>query len=121
MPTKSKKLVLWFQELGIKDVPYVGGKNASLGEMYQKLTKGGINVPNGFALTAYAYRYFLENTGVKQKVRRILRDLNTRDLNNLTERGYKVRQAILQVEFPPKLAEAIVEAYKKLSGKKSTD
>ena len=121
MPIKSKKLVLWFQELGIKDVPYVGGKNASLGEMYQKLTKGGINVPNGFALTAYAYRYFLENTGVKQKVRRILRDLNTKDLNNLTERGYKVRQAILQAEFPPKLAEAIVEAYKKLSGKKSTD
>jgi len=58
---KENKFVLWFEEVGIEDVPMVGGKNASLGEMIQQLTKKGVNVPTGFATTAHAYRYFVKN------------------------------------------------------------
>ncbi|MFH1509101.1 MAG: phosphoenolpyruvate synthase [bacterium] len=118
---KSKKFVLWFSELGIKDVPYVGGKNASLGEMYQKLTKQGINVPNGFALTAYAYRYFLKKSGIQDEIKQILSDLDTGDMKNLSERGYRVRQTILNAELPPELEAEITKAYKKLSGSKPVD
>ena len=56
--SKKKSFVLWFKELGIKDVPLVGGKNAALGEMYSHLVPLGVNIPNGFALTAFAYRFF---------------------------------------------------------------
>ena len=77
---KSIAHVLWFKELGIADVPLVGGKNASLGEMYQNLASKGVRVPNGFAITAAAYEYFLEQTGVKAKIKDILQTVNTHDL-----------------------------------------
>ncbi len=67
------KFVKFFNELGIKDVPQVGGKNASLGEMYQKLTKKGVRIPNGFATTAYAYDYFMEQAGLKNEIMKILK------------------------------------------------
>ncbi len=57
---KKEQFVLWFEEVGIEDVPLVGGKNASLGEMIGQLTSKGVNVPTGFATTAYAYRYFIQ-------------------------------------------------------------
>ena len=79
---KEKEFVLWFKDLGIEDVPLVGGKNASLGEMYQNLGKKGVNVPNGFAVTAYAYRYFLKNAKIGQKIKDILSDL---DKHNTTK------------------------------------
>ena len=60
----DKALILWFDEIGIEDVPMVGGKNASLGEMHQKLTSKGVEVPNGYAITAYAYQYLLKEAGV---------------------------------------------------------
>ena len=63
---KSSKFILWFNEIGIEDVPSVGGKNASLGEMYKNLTKKGVNIPNGFAITAYAYNYFLEEENIRE-------------------------------------------------------
>ena len=110
-----KRYVLWFKEIGIKDVPKVGGKGASLGEMYSKLTKKGVAVPNGFAVTAEAYEYFIDSTGVKKEIKKILRDLNTRDIHNLQARGQAVRQAILAADFPQDLAAQIVLAYKKLS------
>ena len=112
---KSKKFVLWFNELTNKDVPYVGGKNASLGEMYQKLTKKGIKIPNGFALTAYAYRYFLVQNRLDIRIREILNGLDTSNMRNLTSKGYKVRQAILESNLPQQLEEAIKIAYRKLS------
>ena len=71
------KNILWFNQLTIKDVGKVGGKNASLGELYQKLTKRGINVPNGFSVTAFAYYQFLKKTGVDKKIKKILKGLNT--------------------------------------------
>ncbi|MEM4710438.1 MAG: phosphoenolpyruvate synthase [Candidatus Woesearchaeota archaeon] len=113
---KSKMFILWFDQLNNDDVPYVGGKNASLGEMYVNLTSKGIRVPNGFALTAYAYRYFLEKAGIKEKIKQILSDLNTHDINNLSERGQKVRDTILRAEFPEELKTVILAAYRDLCG-----
>ena len=65
---KLDQFILWFNEIGIEDVPLVGGKNASLGEMYQKLTKKKVNIPNGFAVTAQAYRYFIEEEHLNEKI-----------------------------------------------------
>lgn len=111
----QKDFIKFFDELRIKDVPMVGGKNASLGEMYQKLSSQKINVPFGFATTASAYNYFMEKSGLKNKIREILKDLNTHDVKNLMIRGEKVRQEILKAELPKDLKQEIVSAYKKLS------
>jgi pyruvate,water dikinase len=110
----DEKLILWFDEIGIDDVPLVGGKNASLGEMYQHLTAKGVAVPHGFAITAYAYRYLLEEAGVEQQIRDVLADLDIEDMHNLAERGEKCRNIIRHAEFPDKLREAIIEAYQKM-------
>ena len=64
---KSQKFILWFDEIGIEDVPLVWGKNASLGEMYRNLVPKWVNIPNWFAVTAYAYRYLLEKTWADKK------------------------------------------------------
>ena len=114
---KSDKNILWFDELSIEDVPLVGGKNASLGEMYCSLTKLGVKIPYGFAVTAYAYRKFIEESGVKQKIRDILSDLDTSDLKNLQLRGKKVRATILDANFPELLRIQISKAYKDLEKK----
>ena len=110
----DEALILWFDEIGIDDVPMVGGKNASLGEMYQNLTSKGVAVPHGFAITAYAYRYLLKAAGVEQAIRDVLADLDTHDMHNLRERGEKVRDIIRTAEFPEDLREAIINAYKKM-------
>jgi len=112
--TKETKFILWFNEIGIEDVPLVWGKNASLGEMYTNLTPKGVNIPNGFAITAYAYRYLLEQTGAQEKIKEILSDLNTEDMDNLAERGAKVRRLIKNLEFPDDLRKAIIDSYKKM-------
>ncbi|MFT4311945.1 MAG: phosphoenolpyruvate synthase [Candidatus Woesearchaeota archaeon] len=111
---KEKEFILWFDQLGIEDVPLVGGKNASLGEMYQNLTQHGVAVPNGFAVSAYAYRYLLDKTNSVQKIRDILSDLDTSDMANLAERGEKVRNLIRHLEFPPELRQAIYDQYDNL-------
>ena len=69
---KNSAFILWFDQLGIEDVPIVGGKNASLGEMYRELTPKGVAVPNGFAVTATAYNYLIEKSGAKEKIKQIL-------------------------------------------------
>ncbi len=111
----KQELVKFFKDLSIKDVPSVGGKNASLGEMYRKLSSQGILVPNGFATTAYAFQYFLEEAGLKQEIKNILADLNTHSVKNLMARGHKVRQVILQAKLPTDFEEAIIKAYRQLS------
>ncbi|MAF80166.1 phosphoenolpyruvate synthase [bacterium] len=113
---KSRKnaLILWFKDLSIKDVPLAGGKNAALGEMYQGLTKLGINVPNGFALTAHAYRLFLKEAGLEKEIRRILRGLDTHDIHNLQKRGREVREVILKSKLPKHIEKEIEKAYKEL-------
>ena len=111
---RKEEYVLWFDEVSNKDVGLVGGKNASLGEMYQKLTKKKINIPHGFATTAYAYRYFMKETGLMDEIKQILKDLDTRDMDNLAERGEKVRHAIMAAEFPEDFKEEITAAYRKI-------
>jgi pyruvate,water dikinase len=112
---KKKEFILWFKGLTIDDVPLVGGKNASLGEMYRNLGKKGVNVPNGFAVTAYAYRYFLKKAKIKDKIKEILSDLDTHNIRNLTERGRKVRELILDSKLPKEIENEIRKAYRKLS------
>lgn len=111
----QEPLVLWFEQIGIDDVSSVGGKNASLGEMYCNLSARGIAVPNGFATTAAAYRLFMSETGLDQKIREILDDLDTANISNLQSHGREVRQAILATELPEDLRDEILQAYRKLS------
>ena len=111
----SKNFIKFFNELRIKDVPIVGGKNASLGEMYQKLSNQGINVPYGFATTSNAYNYFLEKSGLKNRLKEILKGLNTHNVKDLMIRGKKAREEILKTELPKDLAKEVILAYKKLS------
>ena len=109
------KYILWFRETGIKDIELVGGKNASLGEMFQNLKKKGIRVPDGFSITAGAFRYFITQNKLDGEIKNILKGLDTGNMRNLAERGYRVRQAILSAEFPIDLRNQIIEAYSKLS------
>jgi len=111
----TKKLVIPFKDLTIKDVPRVGGKNASLGEMYQKLTKEGIRIPNGFATTSDAYWYFLDESGLKKEIKEILKGLNVKDMKNLMTRGKKIRELILKSELSQDLKSEIIKFYKNLS------
>lgn len=114
---KSKRLILWFEEVGMNDVGMVGGKNGSLGEMYQSLTGQGITIPNGFATTAYAYGYFLEKTGLRAEIKSILKGLDTKSFKDLAKRGAATRAAILAAEFPEDFKKEIIRAYYQLSTK----
>ena len=112
---KNNKFIKFFNELSIKDVPIVGGKNASLGEMYCNLAKKNIKVPNGFATTSYAYNFFMEKAGLKKEIKKILKGLNTHNVVDLMKRGALVRRTILNADFPEEFKKAITDAYKKLS------
>jgi len=114
---KSNKFILRFDEVGIGDVPLVGGKNASLGEMYKNLTKKGVDVPNGFAVTAYAYRYFLEEEHIKEELKKILTKINAKSVESLAQIGHEARQLILRADLPPPLKISIIDAYRKLCRK----
>ncbi len=111
---KKKALILWFRDITIEDTPLVGGKNSSLGEMYGELVRRGVNIPNGFAITAAAYRLFMKEAGIEKEVRKILSGLNIKDVEKLAEAGHKVRELILGAEFPAQLKAEIFEAYRKL-------
>ncbi|KAF0178889.1 MAG: pyruvate water dikinase [Limisphaerales bacterium] len=108
--------IKWFLELSIGDIPLVGGKNASLGEMFRELAPKGVKVPDGFAITSDAYRHFLRSAGLDAEITRLLRGLDTRDMDNLRLRGNRVRHAILAAELPPDLEGAILTAYAELQG-----
>ncbi len=110
MPNQNK-LVRWFQEIGMSDVPSVGGKNASLGEMYQELVPKGIRVPNGFAITADAYRAFIEANNLDVIINDHLKGLDTKNITDLRSKGQKVRHAILDASLPSELKDAITSSY----------
>ena len=112
--SKEKSLILWFDEVGINDIPLVGGKNASLGEMMQQLSTKGINIPNGFATTAYAYRCFIKTPGLEAKLREIFADLDVEDIKNLQQRGKKARALIMKTPFSAELERAITISYQTL-------
>ena len=128
-----KKYIRWFNEISLKDVPLVGGKNASLGEMYQKLSQEayprqrrggpskskiwnrGINIPNGFALTSNAFWYYLKFNGIDEKLEEIFGKFEPKSLRSLKETGNQARQLILKGKFPPDLEKEIILNYEKLS------
>ena len=114
---RAKKYTLWFKEISKKDVPLVGGKNASLGEMFSKLTKKGIQIPDGFALTSDAFWYYLKFNEISGKLKRIFEKFNPKSIESLKETGRAARQLILRGKFPPNLEKEILRNYQKLSKK----
>ncbi|MEH2047418.1 phosphoenolpyruvate synthase [Nostoc sp.] len=121
LSAQERSLIFWFDEIGIADIAVVGGKNASLGEMIQQLTPKGINVPTGFATTAYAYRHFIQSAGLEAKLRKLFADLDVEDVKNLRERGKKARALLIHTPFPVELREAIATAYHSLCERYHTD
>jgi len=114
---KKKKYVLWFDELNSKDVPLVGGKNASLGEMFSQLNKKGVSIPDGFALTSAAYWYYLKENKIENELKKIFKSFNPNSLASLKKTGKAARRLILEADFPEDLKKEIIESYKKLSKK----
>ena len=115
--------IIWFEALNMKDVPKVGGKNASLGEMIQSLKKGGIRVPDGFATTAKLYRTFLDENDLKNKIESNLQKLASGE-KSLKEVGSSIRGLFLSGSFPEKATKDITEAYNQLCvryGKREVD
>ncbi len=112
-----KKYIIWFKDLGSKDVPKVGGKNASLGEMHRNLTEKGIAIPDGFALTADAYWHFIDEAGLREKITKILGGLDISSIKNIQERGAKIRGIIKAAGFPKDLEQEVRKAYRQLCRK----
>jgi pyruvate, water dikinase len=111
---KDNLLVIPLQAVGISDIPLVGGKNASLGEMLQQLTPKGIAVPQGFATTAHAYRAFINSAGLEQPLRQLFKNLNIEDVEALRQVGKQARDLILNTPFPDDLNTAIATSYQAL-------
>lgn len=108
--------VLWFDGLGMDDVNRVGGKNASLGEMISHLKNMGVTVPNGFATTADAFREFLANDGLNDRIQAKLNELDVNDVNALAEAGALIRQWVIDNPFQPELEAEIEKAFAALQG-----
>jgi len=111
----SNRYIRFFSEIGIDDVPLVGGKNASLGEMFQELTPAGISIPNGFAITSEAYRYALECAGVWSALRETLNGLDVSDLADLARRAARAREIVYGTVLPPDLDTQIRDALGQLT------
>ncbi|MET0962188.1 MAG: phosphoenolpyruvate synthase [Noviherbaspirillum sp.] len=112
--TRDTRFIRWFSELGMADVPLVGGKNASLGEMYRQLEGQGIRVPNGFAVTAEAYRHTLSQGGAWTRLQASLDGLDPSDVDHLARRARMARDIVYGAPLPPQLAAQIGEAYRAL-------
>lgn len=107
--------IAWFKDISQTDIETVGGKNASLGEMIRHLTSLGVEVPQGFAVTAKAYRSFLKENNLDQKIEDVLTGLNIEDVKQLADVGHKIRTLILASNFPPPIEQSIRTAYEKFS------
>ncbi len=118
MKTKN---VLWFREVSMKNVPQVGGKNASLGEMYTTLTNRGVRIPNGFAVTAQAYQEFLKANRLDKKIKEIIKGLDVKNLYDLEKRGAAIRKAVVEASIPGDISDDVTKAYKKLSAQYGKD
>jgi len=110
----ESKYIRFFEEVGIADVPLVGGKNASLGEMYRNLSGEGVLVPNGFAITAGAYRYMLEAEGAMDALRDALAGLDETDVSDLARRGKRAREIVYGAGLPEDLVSEILAGYRRL-------
>jgi len=114
MTDTNSNYIRWFEDLCIEDIPLVGGKNASLGEMYRELTPQGVKVPNGFAITADAYRYILDQAGAWDALHRALDGLDADDVDDLTQRGAKARDIVYGAGLPEDLRGQILGAFDNL-------
>jgi pyruvate,water dikinase len=110
------KLVRFFDEIGIEDVPSVGGKNASLGEMYRELSSDDVLVPNGFAITAEAYHHMLDMGGAVRPLREALAGLDEADVADLARRGKRAGEIVYGAGLPDDLVEQILAGYRRLQG-----
>lgn len=110
----TSQFVHFFEDFGIDDVPLVGGKNASLGEMFQKLSSEGVRIPNGFAITAAAYRHMLDEAGVWERLHAELDDIDPDDVAALARKAKRAREIVYGAGLPDGLATEIVQAYRKL-------
>ncbi len=106
--------VRFFEEIGLKDLPLVGGKNASLGELYRELRPQGIRIPNGFAITADAYQAVLNQGNTRQELERVLSGLNPDQVTELAECGARAREILYAAGLPATLEREILEAYRRL-------
>ncbi len=120
MTTKTKQYTRWFEETGNKDVPEVGGKNASLGEMVRELKDKGVRVPDGFATTAEAYRTFLQENGLVDKIRGAITEWE-KGINSLAKTGQTIRRMILEARFSDELSGDIRESYRELGRRYGQD
>lgn len=109
-----QEFVVWYQDLGMHDVPRVGGKNASLGEMISNLANAGVQVPGGFATTAYAFNQFLEQSGLNERIYQVLDGLNVDDVNALAKAGAQIRQWVIDTPFQTEFEQAIQTSYQQL-------
>ena len=109
------RFVRWFAEVGLGDVGLVGGKVASLGEMIRELSPLGIKVPDGFAITAEAYRHFVTGAGLDERIRELLAGISRDDVNGLVERSAQIRRLIVEAELPGEIADEAAAAYQSLS------
>lgn len=107
--------VVSLDKLGVHDVEHVGGKNASLGEMISNLAGAGVSVPGGFATTAQAYRDFLEQSGLNDRIHAALDALDVDDVNALAKTGAQIRQWVMEAEFPARLDSEIRQAFAALA------
>jgi pyruvate, water dikinase len=110
----ANRYIRWFEEIGMDDVSLVGGKNASLGELYRELAPKGIGVPNGFAITAEAYWDLLRRTGLAQRIKETLSGLDSQDAANLQQRGRAIRRELTGAVLPDDLQTEIIAAYHEL-------
>jgi pyruvate, water dikinase len=110
----TSRYVRFFEEFGIDDVPLVGGKNASLGEMLRNLASQGVRIPHGFAITAEAYRYMLNEAGAWDRLHAELDDLDPADVATLARKGKRAREIVYGAGLPDDLAAEILDAYRKL-------
>ena len=117
----DREYVVRFEDLGMGDVERVGGKNASLGEMISQLGAAGVQVPEGFATTATAYRDFLDTNGLTERIREALDGLDTNDTHALVETGERIRGWITEAPFHPELESALKTAYAELMGRHDHD
>jgi pyruvate,water dikinase len=108
------KYVKFFSEISAEDTPLVGGKNANLGEMYNKLADVGVPVPDGFAVTAEGYDYFIQFNNLEEKIHNVLKGLDTHNIEDLHKRGEEIRNLIKSGEFPEDLKNEILSAFQKL-------
>lgn len=105
-----------FREVGLRDVASVGGKNSSLGEMFNQLSDQGIKVPDGFATTASAFSYFISYNNLAKPLEELMQALDKQDYSNLRSIGSQARQLLLSAQIPSDLQKTIINAYKKLCG-----